>query len=307
MTIRGPGLLLLMAAALVLGAAPIGAAVRAGEIRGTIKDPNSNALLTEVHVTLVNTNLSSVSSNTGGYVLADVPAGTYELRAERIGYARVSKQITVADRQVLTVDLEMVTGTALASIANATSGRLMGIVTDANGAPLGDAQVSIVKPDGASLVAGVSRAAGSYLLNNIPPGTYEARVRREGSAGMVRPVTMAAGGIVEMNFQLAAPGGESTSSLVEPNLQREELIRALANRPPNPDGSPAVVINGALFDGPFALPTATSAGTSAAVGGINPNDIERVEVIKGEAAATAYGPGAANGLIHVILKKKPPV
>jgi TonB-dependent SusC/RagA subfamily outer membrane receptor len=39
---------------------------------------------------------------------------------------------------------------------------------------------------------------------------------------------------------------------------------------------------------------------------LNPNDIERVEVVKGPAAATLYGTEASNGVIHVITKKGAP-
>ena len=68
---------------------------RTGELRGIVRDPNQGMPLNDVHVFLVESTLSSISSASGGYLLASVPAGTYELRAERIGYVRVVQQVTV--------------------------------------------------------------------------------------------------------------------------------------------------------------------------------------------------------------------
>src|SRR5690625_6850304 len=36
---------------------------------------------------------------------------------------------------------------------------------------------------------------------------------------------------------------------------------------------------------------------------INPNDIERIEIVKGAAAATLYGSEASAGVIHIFTKK----
>jgi outer membrane receptor for ferrienterochelin and colicin len=42
----------------------------------------------------------------------------------------------------------------------------------------------------------------------------------------------------------------------------------------------------------------------AVLGGLDPDRIERIEVIRGKAAEALYGEAAANGVIQVYLKKK---
>jgi TonB-dependent starch-binding outer membrane protein SusC len=80
------------------------------------------------------------------------------------------------------------------------TGRISGKVTDASGAPLSDVQVYLV---GAN-IGGITRQTGQYLMINVPAGSYELRAERIGLSTVSRQITVAAGGTVEENFQLAA-------------------------------------------------------------------------------------------------------
>ena len=75
-------------------------------------------------------------------------------------------------------------------------------------------------------------------------------------------------------------------------------------------GNPIVYIDGVRINNvPSTGPTfdqAGGAGAPSAVSRLNdidPNDIERVEIIKGPAAATLYGTEAAAGVIQIITKR----
>jgi len=66
-------------------------------------------------------------------------------------------------------------------------------------------------------------------------------------------------------------------------------------------GDPLIYINGVRMDPPEAFSERYS--SISTLQDINPADIERVEVIKGPAAATLYGTEAANGVIQIFTRK----
>ena len=81
------------------------------------------------------------------------------------------------------------------------SGRINGRVTDAStGAPLSDVQVYLV---GANL-GSISRQNGTYVILSVPPGNYELRAERIGLSTVSRQITVAAGAVLDENFQLTA-------------------------------------------------------------------------------------------------------
>jgi hypothetical protein len=58
-----------------------------GSITGTVKDSAAGTPLGGVTVNVVGTVLNATTDAAGQYALATVPAGTYRLRARRLGYA----------------------------------------------------------------------------------------------------------------------------------------------------------------------------------------------------------------------------
>ena len=64
---------------------------------------------------------------------------------------------------------------------------------------------------------------------------------------------------------------------------------------------PLIYIDGIRVDDTFSKVGSTRQGTT--LDRLNPNDIERVEVVKGAAAATLYGTEASSGVIHIITKR----
>ena len=69
---------------LLAAALPSSAAAQAGRIAGTVTD-SSRATLGGTQVSVVGTRLNSVSDVSGRYSITGVPAGTYDLRVQRIG------------------------------------------------------------------------------------------------------------------------------------------------------------------------------------------------------------------------------
>src|SRR2546422_5590502 len=75
--------------ALVAGlfwAAPLGAQAATGAITGKVVDASTQQPLANVEVALAATPHRELSRSDGSFALNGVPAGTYRLRATRIGY-----------------------------------------------------------------------------------------------------------------------------------------------------------------------------------------------------------------------------
>ncbi|MXW10612.1 MAG: TonB-dependent receptor plug domain-containing protein [Gammaproteobacteria bacterium] len=97
-----------------------------------------------------------------------------------------------------------------------------------------------------------------------------------------------------------------------PTALDDALLDALADPEAavNADGADnpgALQIRGALGDGaPLVFVDGVELETgSDALSSLNPDDIESIEVIKGEAAADLYGDRAANGVIRILTIESP--
>ena len=113
---------LLLGAGLLASALPA-AAQEPGRVTGQVTMEGSGAPLGEVQIFMTDTGIGSLTRQNGRYVLLNVPPGSYEIRAERIGLGSMTAQITVAvgqtvvqdftlTEQALGLDEIVVTGTA---------------------------------------------------------------------------------------------------------------------------------------------------------------------------------------------------
>ncbi len=123
------------AIALVL-ATRFAAAQATGVIEGTVTMVGTNQPVGDVQIQLVGTSRAARSDEAGKFRIPGLAAATYQLRAQRIGYASVTRSVTVAAGQtatvvvpmreaVLSLDALVVTGTAAESrkkeVGNATA------------------------------------------------------------------------------------------------------------------------------------------------------------------------------------------
>lgn len=102
--------------------APLGAQ-QTGTIQGTVVNEQGVQPLANVQISIVGTQRGSSTDREGNYTIRDVPPGTYEIRAQYIGFGTVTREVTVAAGQeveenftlrftVLDVDEIVVTGVA---------------------------------------------------------------------------------------------------------------------------------------------------------------------------------------------------
>jgi TonB-linked SusC/RagA family outer membrane protein len=142
--------------AIALAAIPrVAAAQGSGTIRGTVTDSASGQPIVGAQITVTGTSLGTVTENDGAYLLRGVPARAVTLRAQRIGYAPVQHDITLAANDTATVDF------ALSAVA---------------------AQLSeiVVVGYGTSTRRGVSSAissVGSEQLANAPTASVESALK----------------------------------------------------------------------------------------------------------------------------------
>lgn len=242
---------------------PIGVQAQTGQITGTVSTANTGAPLGEVQVYLVGEELGSLSRADGRFLILNVPVGSYEVRAERIGYETTTQSVQVTSggtttvefrlpEQALGLDEIVVTGTAGASrrreIGNA--------ISQINVADVADRPISTTD-----------------LLQGAAPG-----VDITGGSGELG-----------QGKQIRLRGNSSVSMTNQPIIYIDG-VRMMDGAFPTVDGADFPGGRGALV-------------TVSPLDNINPNDIDRIEIIKGSAATTLYGTEASAGVIQVFTKR----
>ena len=101
------GASLCMAAWLALLLPHGAAAGTTGKIAGRVLDKNKQPLVA-ANIAVPAARLGAVSDADGRYVIVNVPAGTYEVKANLLGYRRVSVQgVVVSADQTVDVDITL--------------------------------------------------------------------------------------------------------------------------------------------------------------------------------------------------------
>jgi len=85
----------------------IAAAQGSASISGTVTDSASGRPIPSVQVVVVGTTRGAVSDEQGRFAVHGVSAGTWSVRAQRIGYRPETRSITLADGQSATADFTM--------------------------------------------------------------------------------------------------------------------------------------------------------------------------------------------------------
>ncbi len=258
-------LLLLVACVALGGGASRLAAQNVGSVRGRVVEGSTLRPLVGVQVTVPGTGRGALTDATGVYLINNVPPGSQTVRADMLGYSTVQRPTTVTAGQAAVVDFELAqTVLALNEL----------VVTGVPGATsrrtLGN---SITKLDAAALTEKTVVSNVQELLMTQTPGlTFLPNSGVPGAAGEMR---------------IRGAGSLAVS------------------------GMPVVYVDGVRFNtGSYGSFVPSGAGninyrgqTTSALDGIDPSEIESIEVIKGPAAATLYGAEAAAGVIQIITKR----
>ena len=237
-----------------------------GTVTGQITDAQSGAPLGQVQVYLQGAGLGSLSNAQGRFTLGNVPAGSYTIRAERLGYQAGSGEITVVAGEETVFNLAMSTQ-ALALDALVVTGT-------AGAARRREVGNTISQID----MAGVLE----------PPANMDALLQSRVTGMTVTPGS----GSVGSGAQIRLRGNVSVAMSNQPIIYVDGVrIRsdAFAKNVPN-----------------TGFQSRSNNDVASPLNDINPADIERIEVIKGAAATTLYGTEAAAGVIQIFTKRGRP-
>ena len=171
------------ALALTLALVPaLAEAQGAGTVTGRVVDQASNAPISQAQVVVVGTTLGARTNDQGQYTIVDVPAGTHELRVLRLGFASVTRPITVSagqsvsadfslQEQALTLDVVITTATGEQQRTRET-GNSVGVITSE------DIELATT-PNLSNVLAG--RTAGVSVLHSGGTTGTGAKVRIRGA------------------------------------------------------------------------------------------------------------------------------
>lgn len=234
-----------------------------GSIQGTVVEQATGDPLPGVNVIVTDLGLGAATASDGTYLIGDVPAGTYVLEARFIGFQTRSKDIAVVDADTLTADFEL----------GASSLNLDEVVVTGTGGPVEKKKLgnSIGTID-AKGVEEMPVASFSELLQGREPGM----------------VSMPSSGVAGEGSRIRIRGSASLSQSNEPVVFVDGVR----------------IDNGGGFGGSVAgdLGVGVNGGSPSRLDDINPAAIQRVEVLKGAAAATLYGTQASNGVIQIFTR-----
>jgi TonB-dependent starch-binding outer membrane protein SusC len=241
------------------------AAAQVRQVAGTVTNSETGQGVTEAVVSVEGSRITARTGNDGRFTM-NVPDGDQTLTVRAIGYKRQ---------------------TAVVPAANATAD----IALEPDPFKLEEVVVTGQSTgiERQNLPNAVATVSGSELTR-APTGTLESALQ-----GKIP------GALIQANS--GAPGGG-----IQVNLRGVSTINAEVN--------PLFVIDGVVVSNE-AIPNGADAVTGAQSGGnprnqdnptnriadLNPEDIERIEVLKGGSAAAIYGSKATNGVVIITTKR----
>ncbi len=248
---------------MALSLGPSPVSAQTGQIAGRVTNAQSGAPIGQVQVFLAETSLGGLTRADGRFLLLNVPAGTYQLHAEQIGLGSVIQQVTVQPGQTVTVDLTMETQA------------------------LGLDEIVVTGTAGASKRREIGNTIAQIKVADVPNAPADVTdVLRSSVPGL----------------DISTTGGE---------FGQAPAIRLRGNSSLSMSNNPIVYIDGVrVRSEPNAFVAAVdnrsirgSVVQTSPLDGLNPADIDRIEVIKGSAATTLYGTEASAGVIQIFTKK----
>ncbi|HZD03606.1 MAG TPA: TonB-dependent receptor plug domain-containing protein, partial [Longimicrobiales bacterium] len=254
-TVRGLGSLAAALAFVALGATG-SAAQDTGTVTGAVRDAVDQSPIPNAQISVAGTNLGQVTSNTGRYLLLNVPSGQQTVRVQIIGYGAEEQTVNVPAGGSVTVDFNLHTeaialeGVVVTGTAGQARKREVGNTVSQIGAR--DIEVAAVTDMGDVLQG---RAAG-IQVNDF--------------SGQV---------------------GEGSQ------------IRLRGNNSLTQGNNPLIYVDGVRIEVNSIGSDDEQGGTASLFDMVNPNDIDRVEVVKGPAATALYGTEAAGGVIQIFTKR----
>jgi TonB-linked SusC/RagA family outer membrane protein len=237
---------------------------QAGTVEGRVTDAANGQPLANTQVRIDGTVLGALTNADGRYTIASVPTGRRVVVARRIGYGEERRTVDVTSGAPVTADIAM-------SVSATTLGEVV--------------------------VTGVATPTTRRELPNSVESVSGEAIREAPAVSAIDQALQGkiAGALISENS--GQPGGG-----VSIRLRGTNSILGGAE--------PLYVIDGVLVDN--NAEALVSLGANATRGGaalsnrladLDPADVERIEVLKGAAAAALYGSRANNGVIQIFTRR----
>ncbi len=270
---RWPGGVLALALCLAAVAAPRAGALHAqqtGTVTGQVTRGDTGQPLPGAQVSITGTGLGALTNTAGRYLIVNVPPGEQTVEARVLGYGTGDERVTVAAGQSAPVDfvLRQQAIDLEAVVVTGTAGQ-------ARRREVGNSVAQLQATD----------------IENEPIESVEEALqgRTSGVTISANNGMVGAGATIRIRGVNTISGGNTGNS----PLIYVDGVRLTKTSPQNdPSGG------GTGFD-------QVNAGISP-LAEINPQDIERIEVIRGPAATTLYGTEASSGVIQIFTKSGTP-
>ena len=235
-----------------------------GTVQGSVTDAANGQPLANAQVRIEGTVLGALSDANGRYSVPSVPTGRRTVVARRIGYGEERRTVDVTSGSPVTVDIAM-------TVAATTLGEVV--------------------------VTGVATPTTRRELPNTVESVSGEAVRDAPAVSAIDQALQGkiAGALISENS--GQPGGG-----VSIRLRGTNSILGGAE--------PLYVVDGVIVDNDAEA--LVSLGANATRGGaalsnrladLDPADVERIEVLKGAAAAALYGSRANNGVIQIFTRR----
>ena len=269
MRLRVPSCRAAMWSTFAVLAAVIGFAVplqaQSGSITGSVVDKSTRQGLNGVQVSIDGTNRGVLTDARGRYTFANLPAGNVTVRTTYIGYRAETQQVSVPATGAATANFEL--GISAISLDEV-------VVTGTGG--------QVEKKQLGAAVATVNVAS---IQERVPVGDV--------------------GGVLQARI----PGLRSIGTVGGVGASRDLRIRGTSSF--SLGQRPVIYVDGVKIDSKQTVWGGMGTSCCSFSGGagvdrlndLNPNDIERIEVLKGAAAGTLYGTEATNGVIQIFTKR----
>lgn len=246
-----------------------------GTVTGRVVDSATGRGLNGATIKVVETKLSAISSDSGGFVLKNVPAGDRMLTVRLFGYRMVERLVTLVDSGRITVRIR------LQSVPTVLSG----VVTTATGTQrkveVGN-DITTLNADSILKIAPVSNV--TQLLEGRVPGL------------IVQHTTGVPGAPSRLRLRGASSVYESNDPIVI-----VDGIRMYADQSGSGNGTAGSTVQ-TVGGGSRVKGVRSNFAGPSAMDQIDPNSIETIEVLKGPSASALYGSDAANGVIVITTK-----
>jgi len=246
------------------------AVAQTGAVFGSVTDRGTGQPIDAARAQLVGTSLASATDTRGAFILRGVRPGTYVVRVSRIGFRPETAPVTIAGNDTARVTLTL-TQSAVELDQVVVTGTGGAVEKRKIGSSMGVVDMQALQEQTAVTDIGQALASKVTGLRSVSVG---------GGAGAARDLRIR---------------GTASFSLSQRPVIYIDGVR-VDTRATEWTASNGITQKLACCN--FAGGTSTDR-----LNDLNPDDIERVEVLKGAAAATLYGSEATNGVIQIFTKR----